>query len=149
MSPRTRTDVRRTRATASSWFSRLIALVVTGLVVGLLPPTAALAATPTESPEIADLAVTIDDATLLAGAQTTVTLKAKNPGSAGHGDLFNATGVAILPPGVSYVPGSSPFGDPVQKPWIPDPAQPSVTGTVLVWENVALRTSGGVRVAGR
>ena len=141
MSPRTRTASARPRALAVSWFPTLITAVVAALVGGLLIPTAAIA-TPPAHEQITPLAVTSADADLLAGASAEVTLRTENPVTGGPGDLYNATGVAILPPGVHYVAGSSPHGEPVKRLWVPDPLQPTITGTVLIWENVADLVAG-------
>lgn len=70
--------------------------------------------------------------TVLWGETSTVTLTASNP--AGQPTGYNLSARDVLPPGVSYVPGSaSPaVGDPQQIADAPGPGQ-----TTLIWTNLA------------
>jgi large repetitive protein len=71
-------------------------------------------------------------ASTVAGSTVTYTLTASNPAGAGVVEQFNVSFRDVLPPGVSYVPGSttpSDFDDPT--------AVTQADGsTVLVWENL-------------
>ena len=111
-------------------------LLLSVLVVGVVPA----AAVPPTSSATSGITVSADGGGTLAGGTRTVSVSAANPSGA---DLFNATAVAVLPVGVTYVPGSSPieYGEPTIQTWIPDPNDPDpanpATAQVLVWQNIA------------
>ena len=83
----------------------LAALLVTALAV-VVPASPALADPPVTAPGVVltDIAVTAPATTLLAGGTTAIEVTATN--TAGP-DLYNSSVVAVLPAGVSYVPGTA------------------------------------------
>lgn len=103
---------------------------------------AAQAAPPTTPAGTGFTGIDVDTSggTVLAAGTGRISVSATNQTSS---DLYNATGVVVLPYGVAYEPGSSAPGAPnaVGEPqilsWIPDPERPEQTAQVLVWSNVS------------
>ncbi|MFS0911079.1 hypothetical protein AB3M89_04760 [Microbacterium sp. 179-I 3D2 NHS] len=138
------TDVRRASVTAPRLRSFLSAMIATVLVASMavFAPTAAFAAPPTTSTggEFTGITVDVSGGSVLASGSGTVSIDASN---ATTGNLYNASAVAVLPLGVTYVAGSSrpgapnAVGEPEIRTWVPDPELPEQTVQVLVWSNVA------------
>ena len=123
------------RTSHRSALRRLAALAVTALLTQLLATTALAA-----DPAAAAASLGLDKRApsfSLAGAHLSYTLSATNPGNA---VTYNLSFADRLPPGASYVPGStSPAsaGEPTQS------VDPTTGGITLVWRNLADLGPGG------
>ncbi|MGN8551536.1 UNVERIFIED_CONTAM: DUF11 domain-containing protein [Microbacterium sp. SLM126] len=117
-----------------------VAVLAVGMAVAL--PLTAVAAPPVASDGggFTGIDVSAGASSVLASGSGQVSIDASNVAGV---ELYNATAVAILPVGVTYVPGSSlpgapnAVGDPLIRTYIPDPAEPTVTAQLLQWANVA------------
>lgn len=126
----------------SARFRIVVMTVVVALLlsVGIGVASPASATVPVSGEVQSGLTVTSTGATVLAGGDGRVSVTAQNPDGV---DLYNASGVIVLPVGVTYVSGSAlpgapnAIGEPTVLTWIPDPATPTVTAQALVWENIA------------
>ncbi|WP_433674920.1 hypothetical protein [Microbacterium gorillae] len=133
--------------TLRSWFARLVIVVVATLVAGLAVAPAALATVPVTVPAGSTpttLGLTVESDQLLAGETANVKVTATN--SAGP-DQYNATVVAVLPPGVSFV-GPAVDGQgkqlpaPTSTPWCAVANDPASCGVVLTWPNISDLVTG-------
>lgn len=119
----------------------VLALVVT---MGLVAVPLQAHGTPPVADASAGITVSSAGGEVLAGGTGTVTVAATTPDGVA---LYNATVVAVLPVGVTYVPGASApsgptgIGEPTVYWWIPDPAVPDPANPdraqALVWENTS------------
>lgn len=133
--------------TLRTWFARLVMVVVTALVAGLAIAPAASATVPVTVPggtTPTTLGLTVESEQLLAGEKANITVTATNTSGP---DQYNATAVAVLPPGVSFV-GPAFDGEgkelpaPVSTPWCAVPNDPSSCGVVLSWPNISDLVTG-------
>ena len=119
----------------------VLALVVT---MGLVAVPLQAHGTPPVADASTGITVSSAGGEVLAGGTGTVTVAATNLDGVA---LYNATVVAVLPVGVTYVPGTSApsgptgIGEPTVYWWIPDPAVPDPANPdraqALVWENTS------------
>ncbi|MFK4788886.1 hypothetical protein [Microbacterium sp. ZW T5_56] len=139
--------------TLRTWFARLVMVVVTALVAGLAVAPAAFATVPVTVPigsTPTTLGLTVESDQLLAGEKSNVTVAATNTTGP---DQYNASVVAVLPPGVSFV-GPAVDGQgrqlpaPVATPWCAVANDPASCGVVLTWPNISdLVTGSSVTVS--
>ncbi|MCW3492275.1 DUF11 domain-containing protein [Microbacterium sp. SSM24] len=117
-----------------------VAVLAVGMAVAL--PLSAAAAPPVASDGggFTGVDVSAEASSVLASGVGEIGITASNVAGV---DLYNATAVAILPVGVTYVPGSArpgppnAVGEPLIRTYVPDPAEPTVTAQLLQWANVA------------
>lgn len=142
-----------TRGDGSAGSSRrrgIVATVVAALVLALgvvlpgafAPALADAPGTPAAAQNTNPLTVTDSGTDVLAGATGTVRVTAAYPVDGPGADLYNASIVVVLPPGIAYAGGASGIqglGEPRQVTYVVTPASPgvpAVTATALVWDNV-------------
>ncbi|GEL94114.1 DUF11 domain-containing protein [Cellulomonas composti] len=135
-----------------------IAVWALALGIGTVATVAAAVATaPAAGAAVGTLTLGHDgtSASVLAGEDATITFVAGNAGAAAD-IAYNVTFVATLPPGVTYVPGSTTPaapaagapGDPQEHRVTPDPLDPSTWYWVLVWSNVTDLPAGAATTIG-